>query len=181
MALLGCESSAGTAAQGASGPDDISDLLPYEGPMRVLFDDAIDAEAFSESTGIPLSSGDSRLVERIRMSTFVVPVVVVTATDDQQANSGLVELELLPVDPPFRGELTAHVRPGEPIRVSLPPSSAGYALVRSNQRELVGKRLNLCWSRFSRGGGGEVHWHAFSDAPRTRLAIEKAAAVVNVD
>lgn len=161
-------------------PDDIADLLPYEGPVRVLFDDAIDPEVFSQSSGAS-PSDDLRLIERIRTSTFVVPITVVTVTDDQESKSGHVELEMLPADPPLRGVLTPHVQPGEPIRVTLPPTSAGYALVRSNQRELVGKRLNLCWGRFVQGDTAVIHWHAFSDAPRTKLAIEKAAAVVNVD
>jgi hypothetical protein len=162
-------------------PTSVVDLLPYEGPMRVLFDDAIDPEVFSTPADLTTDKADHRMGERIRGSTFVVPVIVVTVTDETNAQTGRLELELVPVDRPIRGSLTPHVQPGDPIKVRLGPASAGFALVRSNLNELVGRRMNLCWGRFAEGSQAVEHWHAFSDTPKTKLAIAKAAAIVDFD
>lgn len=154
-------------------------VLPYEGPMRVLFDDSFDPEIFARSS---LSSpSDMRLLERFRGAAFVVPVTVVTVTEQHQSDTGHVDLELMPVAAPLHGSLAAYFEPGEPIRLEIRPTDAGYALLRANQSELIGKRLNLFWNRFSEGENQRSHWHACSDSPRTKLALLRAAAIVNVD
>jgi hypothetical protein len=149
--------------------------------MRGLFDDAIDPEVFSTSVELAAGTTDRRIVERLRSSAFVVPVVVVTVTDERDALTGRLELELIPVDNPVRGQLAPAFQPGETIKVRLGSGSSGYALVRSNQTELVGKRMNLCWGRFVEESKVVEHWHAFSDAPNTKLAIAKAAAIADFD
>lgn len=179
--LFGCGSGLDTTPKAPPTSASAADLTPYEGPLRVLFDDAIDPEVFSTSAEMSLGTSDKRLSERIRNASFVVTVAVATVTDEKSGSSGRLELELLPVDRPIRGSLTAYVSPGETIKVRLGSASAGYALVRSNQNELVGKRLNLCWGRFANGGKVVDHWHAFADTPRARVAIAKAAAIVNFD
>jgi hypothetical protein len=149
--------------------------------MRVLFDDAIDPGVFSSTAEAGLGTTDHRIVERIRASLLMVPVVVVTVTDEHSGQNGRVELELMPTARPIRGSLAPYVGNGEPMKVRLGPSSSGYSMVRSAQTELVGKRMNLCWARFAEGAEAVEHWHALSDTPKMRLAIAKAAAIVNFD
>ncbi len=162
-------------------PDSTADLVPYNGPMRVLFDDGIDPGFFSITAEAGLGTTDHRILERLRGSLFMVPVVVVTVTDEHSGQDGKVELELMPADRPIRGTLAPYFGSGEPIKVRLGPSSSGYSMLRSAQTELVGKRMNLCWARFSDGTVAVEHWHALSDTPKMRLAIAKAAAIVNFE
>jgi hypothetical protein len=175
--ISGCGSNQ-AVSPGVAAPDE-SALVPYEGPMRVLFDDSFDPEVFTRSS--LNNPSDKRLIERFRGSAFVVPVVVVTVTEQRQANSGHVDLELQPVSAPLHGSLAPYFEPGEPIRLEIRPTDAGYALLRANQSDLIGKRLNLFWNRFSEGSGAASHWHACSDSPKTKRAILRAAAIVNVD
>lgn len=179
--VAACQGSSPTVTTRAVSPEDLAGLLPYDGPIRVLFDDSIDADAFSPLESPQSSLTDLRLVERIRTAAFVVPVTVVTVTEQHEAAAGHVDLELLPVAPPLHGSLTPFFQPDEPIKVEIPPSGAGYALVRANQAELIGKRLNLCWGRFVEDSTVRTHWHAFSDSAKTKIALLRAAAVVNVD
>jgi hypothetical protein len=142
--------------------------------MRILFDDAIDADVLATSVGLPVASSGQFLSDRIRQSAFVVPVVIVTVTNERDSRRGQTELELMPVDRPIRGSLSPYFPNAESIRVRLRSSS-------NNESELVGKKINLCWARFSDGGAFVDHWHGLSDAPKTKLAIAKAAAIINFD
>jgi hypothetical protein len=178
---LNCDVSTGPGSRPTATPDSVAGLLPYLGPIRGLFDDAIDPEVFATSAELAVGTTDRRIMERLRSSTFVVPVVVVTVTDERDAQTGRMELELVPVDNPVRGKLAPNFQSGESIKVRLGSGSPGFALVRSNQTELVGKRMNLCWGRFVEESKAVEHWHAFSDTPNTKLAIAKAAAIVDFD
>jgi hypothetical protein len=150
--------------------------------MRVLFDDSIDPEVFSSSAEAALGSMDRRIAERIRSSAFLVPVVVITITDGSALGEGQqLELELMPSGDPIHGQLAPYFQPNEPIKLRIGGGSVGYALARSNQGELVGKRLNLCWNRFAEASDAVDHWHAFSDSPKTKAAIAKAAAIVSFE
>lgn len=175
--VMGCGSALSGSPQVAA-PND-SALLPYDGPIRVLFDDSFDPEVFAHSA---LSSpSNMRLLDRFRGAAFVVPVVVVTVTEQHQSDTGHVDLELLPVSAPLHGSLAPHFAPGEPIRLEIRTTDAGYSALRANQSELIGKRLNLFWNRFSEGSAARSHWYACSDSPKTKLALLRAAAIVNVD
>jgi hypothetical protein len=149
--------------------------------MRVLFDDGIDPDVFSPVPDANLGPADRRIGERIRASSFVVSVRVVTVTAEHADQNSRIELDLLPVERPIHGDLATLGISGEPIKVYLGPTSAGYALVQAAQGDLVGKRMNLCWARFEDGGETVEHWHALSDAPKTKLALTKAAAIVNFE
>lgn len=175
--VIGCGGAQSVSPQAATPNDSV--LLPYGGPIRVLFDDSFDPEVFAHSS---LSSpSDMRLLERFRSSAFVVPAVVVTVTEQHQSDTGHVDLELLPVAAPLHGSLAPHFAPGEPIRLEIRTTDAGYSALRANQSELIGKRLNLFWNRFLEGLDARSHWHACSDSPKTKLALLRAAAIVNVD
>ncbi|HEY5961705.1 MAG TPA: hypothetical protein VIV60_34335, partial [Polyangiaceae bacterium] len=116
--------------------------------MRILFDDSIDVEVFASSADISSGASGRYLSDRIRHSDFVVPVVVVTVTNERNSSVGQIELEFMPIDRPIHGSLSPHIVEGEAIRVRLNTASAAYALIRTNESELVGKRMNLCWTRF---------------------------------
>jgi hypothetical protein len=177
--LIGCGSLGGTAINAA--PISAQPAEPLTASLRALFDDAIDPEVFSTPAESAFEASDRRISDRIRYASFVVTVVVVTVTDESSSSSGHQELELMPVDPPIHGTLEPFVSPGEPIRVRLGGNSVSTALVRSYQNELVGKRMNLCWGRFVDGAETVDHWHAFSDSPKTKQLLKRAAAIVDFD
>jgi hypothetical protein len=178
---LGCESGARVGSRATLAATDVSGLLPYDGPTRTLFDDSVDAEVFPGAAEGQTGALDQRLSNLVRLSTLVVPVTVVTVTGESGSSAGRMELELIPVERPTLGSLAPNFQSGEPIRVLLRSGTSGFALVVAHQNEIVGKRMNLCWGRFSEGSEAVEHWHALSDSAKTRLAIAQAAALVNLD
>lgn len=179
--FAGCDASTSALVRPANSTDSAANLMAYTGPMRVLFDDGIDPDVFAPAMEATISTSDRRISERLRGSVFVVNAQIVTVTTERSDEDGRVELELQPTEPPIHGRLAPYAAVGEPFKVYLGRTSSGYSLLKSSQNDVVGKRLNLCWARFAEGNLPVEHWHALADTPKTKLAIAKAAAIVNFE
>jgi hypothetical protein len=176
--LVGCEIP--TAKTPETEPVNLADLLPYQGPVRSLFDDGIDPTVF----GTPDERGgedDPRLLERIRTSTLVVVVQVVTVTNEGSGQDERLELELRPVENSYRDTAGMVAPAGDPLKVSMGPGTASFALARSNQSDLIGKRLILCLGQFVENGKAVTHWHGMTDSPKVRQSVTSAASVADLE
>jgi hypothetical protein len=152
-------------------------LLPYQGPVRSLFDDGIDPTLFGADNDLA-GENDRRLNERIRSATVVVVVQVTTVSDESNASLDHLELEVEPVERPILGS----VQDGnQPLRLNMSPGTASYGLARSNQRDLIGKRIILCLGRFLENGQPVTHWHGMAADPQSRNAVAKAASIADLE
>jgi hypothetical protein len=176
--LVACEIPTARAPQAESA--DIADLLPYQGPVRSLFDDGIDPTVF----GTPDERGgeqDPRLHERIRTATLVMVAQVVTVTNEGSGQGERLELELQPVEKPFRDTSGIVTTASDPLKVSIGPGTASFALARSNQSDLISKRLILCLGQFVENGKAITHWHGMADSPKVRQSVTSAASVADLE
>jgi hypothetical protein len=154
-------------------------LLSYQGPVRGLFDDGIDSEVFG-SVDDQESVSDNRLAERVRASGLVVVVRVTTVSDEGFDATGRLEVDLSPVETPILGSVASFSKDSDSIRLALSPGTLSHSLLRSNQNDLIGKRLILCVGRFIDQGNPVVHWHAMADSPKVRTAVNAAASVAEL-
>jgi hypothetical protein len=155
-------------------------LLPYQGPVRGLFDDGIDTEVFGAPND-EASLEDRRLTERIRSAGLVVVVRATTVSDEGYDLNGRLEVDLTPVEKPIYGKLATFTQGSDSIRVNVSPGTGSYTLTRSNQNDLIGKQLILCIGRFLENGKPILHWHAMADSPKVRQAVTAAASMADLE
>jgi hypothetical protein len=177
---LGCNVPPATVPNGSNAPIDASLLLSYQGKLRGLFDDGIDTEVF----GAP-DEGDAtdepRLTERVRASKVVVVVVVTTVNDEFYSQDGRLDIEFTPAEKPIYGSLTSFTDGTEPLHVNVNPGTGSFVLLRSNQSDLIGKRLILFLGRFLENGIPVIHWHAVADGPKVRNVVTTAASMADLE
>lgn len=178
MLFFGCEVPAPASPSATASGGGI--LLPFSGANRGLFDDGIDAEVFG-APGEGTGSADSRLKNRIRASNVVFAAQVTTVTDQSDGSTGGIELEMSPVEKPFLGSLTPFQDGSTTVRLTMRPGTIGYALLRSNQNDLIGKRLIVCLGRFDENGAAVVRWHGTEDTPRVRQSVAAAASMAELE
>ncbi|MGC4065994.1 MAG: hypothetical protein QM784_15360 [Polyangiaceae bacterium] len=177
--LVGCDIPTARTPE-TSNSVNLANLLPYQGPVRSLFDDEINPTVF----GTPDERGgedNPRLLERIRTSTLVVVAQVVTVTNEGSGQDERLELELRAVNPPFRDTAAMVTQGSDPLKVSMGPGTASFALARSNQSDLIGKRLILCLGQFLENGKAITHWHGMADSPKVRQSVTSAASVADLE
>jgi hypothetical protein len=176
---LGCEIPPSATPNGSLEDIDPSRLLPYQGPVRGLFDDGIEPEVF----GTPADqegSKDRQLVERVRFSGLVIVVRATTVSDEGYDANGRLEVEFSPVEAPILGDLRTFSRGADSLRVTVSSGTSSYSLIRSNQNDLIGKQLILCLGHFIDTGKPTLHWHAMADSPKVRKAVTAAASMAEL-
>jgi len=155
-------------------------LMPFQGPIRGMFDDGIDAEVFG-ATDDRSGAKDPKLSDRVRASDLVVVVQVTTVTEEGERQTGRLDLEFQPVDGVIRGTLSNLLQGNETLHVPMKPGTASYSLVMTNQSDLIGKRLILCAGRFLENGAPVMHWHGMADSPNIRTTVVAAASVADLE
>lgn len=145
-------------------PPSAGGLPGYDAREQQLFDDTLAPELFG---GAPDAS--EPLQARARFAEGIVPCQVRTVTRDA---SGETESFLVDVAP--SGAALKGPDPQGSLSLTIPRTSASFALVRSVDSSLVGARLLLFYKRYWSGQDAILHWRAEADTPRVRQVIEQA-------
>jgi hypothetical protein len=165
LIILGC--STGTIQQAGRPIDTLPQFTPEQ---SAYFDDGIAADLFGlDSVGAEIEA-DPVLYQRTALADSVVPVIVSTVTSDTNGTTLGYQLVLSPTGPSLAGDPQ-----GQPVTITVPPTSVSYPFVRAADATLIGRRLVLFLRHFSRDGDAVLHWHAELDRPEVRRSVARAA------
>jgi hypothetical protein len=158
--ILGCSATYQTGQPTGTLPR----LTPED---AVLFDDSFSPEVLG--VGAEPADRDPELPARVERSDRVESVAISTVTADTDGTEMGYQLTFQPIAPSLPGS-----RPSDPIVITVRPTSASYAFVKTADMALVGGRYVLFWRRYGEGGRAVLHWHAVMDTPEMRRAVEQA-------
>ncbi len=169
VAIQACSGAAARNSGAASGGG--APLELYEGTPKLLFSDSIEIDSLLLGSGSPANSRDRWIGQRFAEADWVCAMRVSTVTGSGPNSSGLLELDMVPTEPPLGG---LHPDRAAPIRVTVPSTSAAAAAMRSGAIQLVGSRFLLFVKEFEPSEGVSTHWFAVPDNPAQRQALASA-------
>jgi hypothetical protein len=174
LLTLGVSTSCAIGARsGANGEAD----FPYDGPFPALFDDAVSPGALGAPSDEP-SNGEptARLIERVRTTDTIAPIVVTTVAETRGETGRVLELDVRPEGNPIWGKPLSG-----PQRLRLSTGSTAYVLLSSGAAtSLAGARLILFAKTFTQDGVPNLHWHSEADNEANRAATQKARAMIEI-
>jgi hypothetical protein len=161
----------GGASDGAAGaPDAGATLAPWHGPLRDLFDDAIDPAAVGLSLDGRSPAHHPLLRARAQHADVAARVRVQTVTVDTLGARTRYKLALQVGYPTL---LPARL-PDRVFELTIEPTSAAFGIVRTLDTTLRGRTFVGFLRRFPGDEGPELHWHLTADTAEVAWAVQLA-------
>ena len=155
LLVLGGAPACGDQLVGARPPSQ-SLNVPWEGRLRELFDDDIEAASAGVSIETGLPRIDRLTKPRTLEAQFIAKMRVTTITRDQVGENVDYHVILAPVPPPL---LPSRYALG-PVELNIRPGDPAFAVVRSLENRMSGMTFTVFGRRFlGKGGELDVHVH----------------------
>jgi len=161
----------GASSAGAMGP--ARPASAWSGSDATLFDDGIDIGAFgTPGSGTANADDEAAISDRVMQADGVVLAKVIGVNSEPVGDKNRYRLELT-VD----GEAISGAKPPAPFEIKVEPSSPAFGAIRSQEAQLIGKRLVVYFRRYASEDGDEpiTHFHLSPDTPRVMQLVNDAA------
>lgn len=168
VAVVAC----GPAERPGAAPS-AAEFPPYAGGDTLLFDDTFAPEVFGMALG---TTGDNQLQARAQAADSIERVRVATISSEGDSATPRYSLVLVPIAPPLAGPGN-----GDGVSVEVIANSPSYPLVRSADRDLVGKTFILLSKRYNDSGHIALHWRGVPDTDNVRATVQRARALHDLE
>jgi hypothetical protein len=157
----------------AHGP--VRPVSEWTGDEADLFDDGVDVGAFP----LPGASeghddrNDGKIPNRVDTADGVVIAKVIGVSSEPVGDKNRYRLELV-----IEGDPLAGAKPDSPFTLKIEPGTPAFGTVRSQEGQLIGKRLVVYFRRYANEEGGDepiTHFHLSPSSERVLGLIRSHA------
>jgi len=167
----------GPSSAGAKGPS--RPISAWAGEDATLFDDGIDIGAFAgPGSGSANADDEAAIPARVYKGDGVVLAKVIGVNSEPVGDKNRYRLELVVEGEPFAG-----AKPPSPFELKIEPGAPAFGAIRSQEAQLIGKKLVVYFRRYASEEQEEAitHFHLSPDTPRVLSLVKDAATRKKVE
>lgn len=169
---LGACGAGNAGAQGPSRP-----ISAWAGDEATLFDDGIDIGTFSTpGSGGSNTDDEAAISPRVYKADGVVLAKVIGVNNEPVGDKNRFRLELV-VD----GEPISGAKPPSPFELKIEPTSPAFGAIRSQDAQLIGKKLVIYFRRYAGDEEAITHFHISPNSPKVMSLVKDAATRKKVE
>jgi hypothetical protein len=173
LVLGGC----GGATTGAKGPS--RPISAWAGDEATLFDDGIDIGTFSQpGSGGANADDEAAIPSRVYKADGTVLAKVIGVNSEPMGDKNRYRLELVVEGNPLSGAM-----PPSPFELKVEPSSPAFGAIRSQDAQLIGKKLVVYFRLYASEDQDEAitHFHISPNTPRVMSIVQDTATKKKVE
>jgi hypothetical protein len=167
LVLGGC----GASTAGNKGPS--RPISAWAGEDATLFDDGIDIGTFAQpGSGSANADDEAAIPSRVYKADGTVLAKVIGVNSEPEGDKNRYRLELAVDGDPLSG-----ANPPVPFEIKVEPSSPAFGAIRSQEAQLIGKKLVVYFRRYASDDSDEAitHFHISPNTPKVMGIVKDTA------
>ena len=167
----------GGSSAGSKGPS--RPVSAWAGEDATLFDDGIDIGTFAQpGSGTSNADDEAAIPSRVYKADGTVLAKVIGVNSEPVGDKNRYRLELLIDGDPLSGAM-----PPSPFELKVEPSSPAFGAIRSQEAQLIGKKLVVYFRRYASEDSDEAitHFHISPNTPKVMGIVKDTATRKKVE
>ena len=167
----------GASNVGGTGPS--RPASAWAGEDATLFDDGIDIGTFAQpGSGTSNADDEAAIPNRVYKSDGTVLAKVIGVNSEPVGDKNRYRLELVVDGNPLSGAM-----PPSPFELKIEPASPSFGAIRSQETQLIGKKLVVYFRRYAGEEGDEAitHFHISPNTPKVMGIVNDTATRKKVE